>query len=85
MLVVSAAIMLLAFSPLRAHLKRGWDLLLLGALVNLVYGIVMAFDRSYGGFSSLVSALIGSAIGLYFLFQVREYYGAQGTTKPSQS
>ncbi len=85
-LVVDGIILLMAYAPLKAHKKQGWDLLLLGSLLNLVYGVIMVFNSSYGGFGSLFGALLGSAIGLYFLFQVRDYYtGAKSTTQESTS
>jgi hypothetical protein len=62
-LAIDAVILLVAYSPLKARSKKGWDLLFLGALINLVYG----FDK-------LLGSLVGSAIAFYFLFQVRDYY-----------
>jgi hypothetical protein len=83
--VVDAVILLMAVAPLRAHQKKGWDLLFLGAELNLLYGLVILFDSYYGGFSSLLSTLIGSAIGFYLLFQVRDYYtGAKSATETPQ-
>ena len=85
-LVVDAVILLLAVAPLSAHKKKGWDFLLLGAALNLVYGIVILFDSYYGGFGSLVGTLIGSAIGFYLLFQVRDYYtGAKSASTTTSS
>lgn len=75
-LVIDGVILLMAASPLQAKLKKGWDLLFLGAILNLAYGVAAAFDANYGGVGSLVQTLLGSALGLYVLFQVREYYGA---------
>jgi len=45
-----------------------------GALINAVYGVVRIFSDYGGGIGSLIWALIGSVIGLYFLFQAREYF-----------
>jgi hypothetical protein len=73
-LVIDAVLLLLAVAPLNAHKKSGWDLLFLGALLNLVYGVVIVFDSYYGGFGNLLGSLFGSAIAFYFLFQVRDYY-----------
>ncbi len=88
-LVIDAVILLLAVSPLNARRKNGWDLLFLGATLNLVYGLVILFDSYYGGFGNLVSSLIGSAIAYYFLFQVRDSYtgtrSATTATKPAAS
>lgn len=72
-LLVDGVILLLAFSPLKARQSRGWDLLFLGALLNLVYGIIAVFINGRG-VGSLIFSLIGSAIGFYLLFQVREKY-----------
>jgi len=72
-LALSAVIYLLAFPKTRAHEKSGWDLMFYAILLNLVYGIVAAFT-DYGGVGRLIGAVIGAAIGLYFLFQIRETY-----------
>jgi Na+/H+-translocating membrane pyrophosphatase len=79
-LLVDAIILLAAFSPLKTTSKKGWDLLFLGAIVNLIYGVIILFDGQYGGFGNFISAVIGSAIAFYFLYQVRDYYS--GTKKP---
>lgn len=74
-MVVQAVIYLLAFNPLRDRKKAGWDLLFYAGLFNLVVGLFGVFvGGTYGGFSRLISALFGSAIGFYFLFQIRSYY-----------
>lgn len=78
--VVAAAltgvIMLIAFSKVQQKLKSGWDLVFLAAIINLIYGVLTVFIDSYGS-NSLIGALIGSAIGFYLLFQVREYFGGK--------
>jgi hypothetical protein len=73
-LVLSAVILLAAYPGLKAKRKDGWNMLFLGTMVNFVYGVVVLFDTNYGGFGKLVSSLIGTAISLYFLYQVRSYY-----------
>lgn len=73
-ILVDAAIMFAAYPGLKAKKINGWNMLFLAACINLVYGVVVVFDSTYGGFSKLFSTLIGSAIGFYLLFQVREYY-----------
>ncbi|NBU33240.1 hypothetical protein EB118_11005 [bacterium] len=72
-LVIQAVLLLWAYSGLKSGLKKGWDLVFLAALVNVVYGVFSAFT-SRGGFESLFFSLIGSAVGLYLLFQVRNQY-----------
>lgn len=73
-LAVDAIILFMAYAPLKAHSKKGWDLLFFGSLLNLLYGIVILFDGAYGGFDKLLGSLLGSAVAFYLLFQVREYY-----------
>ena len=82
-MAIEAVIYLMAFSPLRSRQKRGWDLLFLGLFINLLYGFVVMFT-SYGGFGNFIGSLIGTTIGLYFLFQIREHYlGKNVARKPS--
>lgn len=76
-LAVEGVILLLAFPKLKNKERGGWDLLFLAALINLVYGIVSLFIDGRGGAGSLLGALLGSAIGFYLLFQVREFFGGK--------
>jgi hypothetical protein len=71
-LFAQAAIYIVAFPALRERRKSGWDLLFYAMLLNIVYGVVVLFS-DYGA-GNLVGSLIGSAIGLYFLFQIRSGY-----------
>lgn len=73
MLVVDAVILLMAFPHLKKRARRGWDLLFLASLINLVYAVLQLF-RYHGGFGSFLGSIIGSAIGFYLLFQVREKF-----------
>ena len=72
-LLAEAAIYLLAFTGLKAVKKVGWNWLFIGSVVNVVYGIVVLFT-DYGGVGHLIGAVIGAAIGWYFLFQIRDRY-----------
>jgi len=72
-LLIDAVILLMAFSPLQKKIRRGWDLLFIAGLVNLAYGVLSIFMYS-GGFGNFMIGVITSAIMLYLLFQVREYY-----------
>ncbi len=72
-LLVTSIIYIMAFSPLKNYQKKGWDLLFIALLLNLAYGVVLLFT-DYGGFSNFIGTLIGSAIGVYLLFQLRDYY-----------
>lgn len=82
-LLVDAVILLMAYPELKKRSKRGWDLLFLGALINLAYAVVSLFinDR---GFGSFIFSLIGSAVGFYLLFQVRGKYGHASSAKKSE-
>ncbi|MDO8335205.1 MAG: hypothetical protein Q7T74_00260 [Candidatus Saccharibacteria bacterium] len=81
-LVVNAIIFIVAFSPLTKKAKRGWDLLFLATLINAVYGLTQVFI-SVRGFGGLLSSLVGTAIGLYLLFQIRDRYTAKKAAKTS--
>ncbi|HEY5442242.1 MAG TPA: hypothetical protein VIJ68_01750 [Candidatus Saccharimonadales bacterium] len=72
-LILEAGLYLMAFPATRDRKKSGWNLMFYALLVNIVYGLIMSLT-SYGGFGSLVGALIGSTIGLYLLFQIRPSY-----------
>lgn len=65
----------MAISPLKAQLKRGWDLLFLASLISLVAGLV---GIVLGNFFGISGVAIGLAIGWYFLFEVRD--GFDGKT-----
>lgn len=82
-LLFSAVSLLMAYPGLKARKKIGWDWLFLGSLVNLVYGVVAVFvgSRIGGGLSDLIWSLIGSAIGFYLLFQVRELFSGKEHSK----
>lgn len=80
-LAVEALIYILAYPGLRDRKKSGWDLLFYALIINVVYGVVIMFT-DYGGVGNLIWTIIGSAIGAYFLFQVRDSYkGAKARKK----
>ncbi len=79
MLVVDAVIMLAAFSPLKARLRRGWDLLFLASVLNVVYTVLSLFV-SGRGFGNFIGGLLGSAIGFYLMYQVKPLYSIKVTT-----
>lgn len=81
LLLVDGVILLMAYPALKRRERRGWDLLFLGALINLAYAVVSAFmDTARGGADSLIFGLISSAIGFYLLFQVRDAYTGRSTS-----
>ncbi len=72
-LAISAILYLAAFSGLKNQKKSGWNLVFYALIINVVYGVVSLFS-SYGGIGNLIGALLGFAIGSYFLFQIRASY-----------
>jgi hypothetical protein len=80
MLVIDGVILLMAYPELKKRARRGWDLLFIGALLNAVYSVVTLFIDARG-VGSFIFSLIGSAIGFYLLFQVREKYKGASTPK----
>lgn len=73
MLVVEGVIGLLAYKELVARKRRGWDLLFLAALLNVAYAVVSIFINGRG-FGSFIISLLGSAVGFYILFQIKDMY-----------
>jgi hypothetical protein len=71
--VVQAVIMLLAVGPLKAHRKSGWNLLFYSALLSVVTAVLYLIMDGYG-IGNAISSLIGCAVALYFLFQVRSHF-----------
>lgn len=72
-LVIDGVILLMAYPELKKKTSKGWDLLFLGSVINAVYAVVSLFidDRGVGSF---IFSVLGSAIGFYLLFQVRDKY-----------
>jgi len=78
LLALIAVVILTAISikPLKAMNKKGWDLLFMAFLVSAVISIISSVVNFsvYGFFSSLIGAVIGLGIGLYFLFEIKSYF-----------
>jgi len=74
-LVVDAIILLLAYPELKKRSRKGWELIFLGSIINVVYSVISIFIISRG-FSTFVFSLLGSAVGFYLLFQVRTKYSS---------
>ena len=69
--IVSSALNLLAFRPLLKRLKKGWNFLFYSTLLSVVVTLVQIVFGSSGVFS-----IVGSLIGLWLLFEVRNMYKA---------
>lgn len=79
-LAVEALLYIAAFPGLRDRKKSGWNMLYYALLINVVYGVVIMFTN-YGGVGNLIGTIIGSAIGFYFLFQIRGSYVSAKASK----
>lgn len=66
--VVEGVVMLLAFSPLKKRLMRGWNLMVWTQVLALLSSVVTL------RVGSIVGAAIGALIAFYLLFQMRSYY-----------
>ena len=68
MTIVAAA----AITPLKNRRRRGWQLLFIVSLIDVVTGVLsfLFFFR----LDSLIQGALELAIGLYFLFEVRSYF-----------
>lgn len=64
-LAVTLIMRILALPGLFARSRSGWKLVYYSVLINAVYSLL-----SY----QIVSCLIGTLLGLYFVFQVKSYY-----------
>ena len=76
MIGVEGLLYLLAYPGLQARKKEGWNYLFYGALLNLAYAVVSLFT-GYNAVPNFLGALIGSAVGFYFLFQIRDMYASK--------
>ncbi|MNL75234.1 hypothetical protein D3C87_2010030 [compost metagenome] len=56
---------LMAFSPLKARKRAGWNLLYYALLVGLISNLIQL---------SILGFIIGGIIGFWVLFQIREKY-----------
>ncbi|HXH26637.1 MAG TPA: hypothetical protein VNG90_01965 [Candidatus Acidoferrum sp.] len=83
-LLGEAILFFAAFPALRDHKRKGWLILYWVNLVYVLYALVhliAAYD-----FANFIFSLLGSAVGLYILFQIRSYYteaGAPAQVKPA--
>lgn len=67
-LIIATIIMvmyLMAFSPLRARKRAGWNLLYYALILSLISNLLQL---------ALFAFIIGGAIGFWVLFQIREKY-----------
>ncbi len=63
--IITSIMYIMAFTPLKARKKSGWNMLYYATLVTLVGSLIQL---------QILSLIIGGIIGFYILFQVREKY-----------
>ena len=63
--IVTLVIYLMAFSPLKARKRSGWNLLYYALLIGLASNLIQL---------NLLAAILGGLIGFWTLFQIREKY-----------
>ncbi len=68
-LLVQVILMIMAFPGLQKHQLKGWRLIYYSDIISAVYALFSAY--TIGNF---IWQLLGTAIGLYFLFQIKSYY-----------
>jgi hypothetical protein len=79
---IEVVLMAMAISPLKVHGKRGWDLIFMVFLLNVISVIVTGVLGFGGaGLMGIIWGLLWAAVGAYFLFEVRSYFGVPSTGK----
>lgn len=82
LLGAESVMFLMAFSPLKAHKKRGWDLVFWVSLLNIVYSVASLLIQM--NVFSLIFSLAVSLVSLWLLFQVRSYYTGASAAKAAK-
>ncbi len=80
LLVAQGALWVGSFSAVKAKKKSGWNLLFYALIIGAVYGFVSLFG-DYNAAGNFVSYIVGTVVGLYFLFQIRSHYLPAAATK----
>lgn len=80
--VVTLILDAMAIQPLKAKLKRGWNLIFLSSLISFAAGIVSAvLNVSFGG---ILGSILGTGITMYLLFELRAYFGGATQSTATQ-
>jgi hypothetical protein len=78
--ILGGIVLLLAFNPLKMRLVTGWILLFVNMGISLLQSLV-ALVFAYSASGSLLGTVLGLAIGLYLLFEMRGAYKSAGSKK----
>ncbi|WP_093204407.1 hypothetical protein [Siphonobacter aquaeclarae] len=71
---VTTILNLMAFSPLRANQRRGWNLLYYAVLINIAFAVVSGLFSLPYSIVGIFFAIIVAGVEFWILFQVRERY-----------
>ncbi len=83
LLMLTVALTAMAVSPLKAQKQKGWDLLFLVFVINIISSLISALIK-FNAFTlipSLIGAAISAAISAYFLFEVRSQFNGATVIK----
>lgn len=70
--ILNLVLLAMAVTPLKQHAKKGWNLILIVALLSVATVVIkFLFDFDFG---SLLIGAVGSAITGYLLFEVRGFF-----------
>lgn len=87
LLALSTVLMALAIGALRGMRHKGWMLLfasLLVSAISVIVGVILSFNP-VGFVTGLIFGAIWIAVGTYFLFEIRGYFGAGKKTSATPS
>lgn len=79
-MAVTVVLSAMAIAPLKAMQRKGWTLLFVVALVQVAEHLV-SFLFNWNLFG-LIWSLFFTAVGGYFLFEIRDFYGKRVVAKP---
>jgi len=75
-LAATVVLMGMAFNHLKVMHKKGWDMLFLASLVTAASSVIVVVLNftNYIIFVNLFMTLIGTAVGVYLLFEIKSYF-----------
>ncbi len=76
-LIVQEVLLIASFPGLKNRTISGWNLTFYAVLFNFAHSLINWLSNPLSGLGSLIGGVIGAAIALFILFQIREYYTGQ--------
>jgi hypothetical protein len=70
----SGVLMLVATTSLKDMRRSGWKNLWYALLLNVLAAVFLLFTHYGGGFAGFLGTLVGTVVGGYFLFQIRDRF-----------